>query len=278
LIDYHIHPDYSHDASDSVVDYCWCALNKGIEEICFTTHYDPDPVRANIERVVVKGVEQPMNYDWAGTYLQEINEARTQFPQLRIRAGIEIGYEMGLEGRIADFVSRNRFDFVLGAVHCLDHIAITSRSELNEFRMYLKTKGVDFIAQRYFDYVRAAAQSQLFDCIAHLDIWRKYILLEMGEEFDRAITKFVPLMIEAIVQAGVGLEINTASLRRGDNEPYPIRKIIAQAVEAGINTFTIGSDAHCAGDLGSGVQEAIRILKRFGLNPARFENRRKILT
>ncbi len=278
MIDYHIHPNFSYDATGSMVDYCRSALKRGIREICFTTHYEPDPVRASIERVIVKGVAQPMDSDWVKIYSQEIEDVRAQFPQLQIRMGVEIGYEMGLEGKIADFISDNQFDFVLGAIHCLDHVAITSRDELKEFRTHLKPKGAEFIARRYFDYVRAAAGSRLFDCIAHLDIWRKYIVPEMGDEFNNVIGEFIPLIIEAVVQSGVGLELNISSFRRGENEPYPANIIIAQAVAAGVDTFTVGSDAHSPDDVGVVVSRVIAILGEFGLKPARFTGRRKILT
>ena len=45
LSDYHVHPDCSLDATGTIDQYCQRALEMGLEEICFTTHYDMDPVR-----------------------------------------------------------------------------------------------------------------------------------------------------------------------------------------------------------------------------------------
>ncbi|HHX94976.1 MAG TPA: PHP domain-containing protein, partial [Clostridia bacterium] len=46
LTDYHVHPDYSIDASPvKIRQYCRRALELGIVEICFTTHVELDPVR-----------------------------------------------------------------------------------------------------------------------------------------------------------------------------------------------------------------------------------------
>lgn len=277
MIDYHIHPDFSPDASGGLLDYCQQALKLGIKEICFTTHYEPDPERAGIEHVIVKGKRMPVDSDWADGYFYEITCCRKRFLELEIKAGVEVGYEMGLEGKIADFLRRYQFDFVLGAIHCLDHIAITAAKELEEFRKKLKPRGGDYIAQRYFEYIRAAAGSGLFDAIAHLDIWRKYILREMDGRFARAINELIePILIE-IVRSGVGIEINTAPLRtKGEVEPYPPKKIVHQAVKAGIQTFTIGSDAHQPQHLGVGIQQAIQILSELGLKPVRFKNRQVI--
>jgi len=190
-----------------------------------------------------------------------------------IRIGVEVGYEMGLEGKIADFLDQHRFDFVLGAVHCLDHIAITSKEELDDFRNQLKPRGSEYLARRYFEYVRAAAGCGLFDCLAHLDIWRKYIYPEMREEFIMAIKQLVKSMIEAIVKTPTGIEINTSALRRGEEQPYPSEEIITQAVNMGLKVFTIGSDAHQIDDLGVGLDRAERILSKLGLQPARFKAR-----
>ncbi|MEO0067995.1 MAG: histidinol-phosphatase HisJ family protein [candidate division WOR-3 bacterium] len=276
LFDYHIHPDFSPDAQGSITDYCRQGLAIGVKELCFTTHYEPDPVRAEIERVVVKGQARAVDSDWVEDYFQEIERAQKEFPELKIRAGIEIGYEMGLEGRIADFLSQNRFDFVLGAVHCLDHISITSKGEIDEFRFQLKPRGSEFIAKRYFEYVRAAAGSGLFDCLAHLDIWRKCILPEMGAGFLDAIGQFIEPMVSAIAHSRTGLEINTSAFRRGDDEPYPQEEIVRLAVQRGVRTFTIGSDCHRVSDLGSGIKRGMEVLLKLGLEPARFQNRQMI--
>ncbi|NPV13549.1 histidinol-phosphatase HisJ family protein [candidate division WOR-3 bacterium] len=275
MIDYHIHPDYSSDAQGRITDYCQQALKVGIKELCFTTHYEPDPMRAEIEQVMVAGQPVPVDSDWVDMYLEDIEKARRDFPELIIRSGVEVGYERGLEGKIADFLERYKFDYVLGAIHCLDHIAITSGHELADFRNGLKPRGAEYIAQRYFDYVRAAAGSKLFDCIAHLDIWRKYILPEVGVEFLTFIEPGIVPMLGYIAQSGTGLEINSSALRRGDEEPYPQSKIIAQAIAAGVKTFTVGSDAHRVADLGIGVDKSVAILAQFGFKPTRFQNRQR---
>jgi len=277
MFDYHIHPDFSSDAQGSIADYCQQARSIGLKEICFTTHYEPDPMRSDIEYVQVNGKRMAMDSDWVEYYFQEIERARQAFPELVVLQGVEVGYEMGLEGKIADFLAKNRFDYVLGAIHCLDHIAITASAELADFRKRLKPRGAEYIAHRYFDYVRAAAGSGLFDCLAHLDIWRKYLKSELGIKFEQAIKPLIPVMVQVVACSGVGLEINCAALRRGETEPYPGLEIITQAVAAGVKTFTIGSDAHRVNDLGAGCEKAVILLKRFGLSPNQFRNRQPLI-
>jgi len=276
MIDYHVHPDFSHDAEGSLEEYCRRAAEIGLKEICFTTHYEPDPARAGIEHVVVSGRKQATNSDWPWHYLAAIEECRRAFPRLAIRAGVEVGYEMGLEGAIADFLGRHPFDFVLGGTHLLDHVAIAAHDELDTFRERLRPHGAEWFAERFFAYVRAALESGLFDCIAHLDIYRKYVGPLFGPELEPACEERLRRAVRQAAAAGVGVEVNTAGLRRGGTETYPPEWVVRAAHAAGVRVFTVGSDAHRVQDLGAGIEAGVALLARLGLSPARFAARRVV--
>ncbi len=281
MIDYHVHPDYSPDATGSIRDYCRRAREVGVTELCFTTHFEPDPERAEFESVVVRGERRPVSSDWSVSYLEDIAAAREEFGDLVIRAGVELGYEMGVEGLAGDFLDRHEFDFVLGAVHCLDHVAISGSRELGRMKELLVPKGAAYVANRYFDYLHAAAGSRLFDCVAHLDIYRKYVLPVWrgtpGEaEFAAVVAERLDSVLEQIAGCGVGIEVNSSAMRRGDAEPYPEEWIVGLARRAGVSTFTVGSDAHRPADLGVGLDRAVELLVRVGVKPARFRRRRPV--
>uniref|UniRef100_A0A7C4GHJ7 Histidinol-phosphatase n=1 Tax=candidate division WOR-3 bacterium TaxID=2052148 RepID=A0A7C4GHJ7_UNCW3 len=274
MIDYHVHPDFSHDARGSVEDYCRRAVEIGVEEVCFTTHYEPDPKRAAIEHVVVGGERRATDSDWPRHYLSAIEESRRRFSGLVVRAGVEVGYEKGLDGMIAGFLSRYEFDFVLCGNHHLDHVAITASAELDAFRETCRQRGAEWFAEAFFDYVRAAANSGLFDCVAHLDIYRKYVGPLFGPELDVVCRDRLLQVVKDLAAAGVGLEVNTAGLRRRGNETYPPEWVVRAARDAGVTVFTVGSDAHRPEDLGAGIETACAMLARLGLRPARFSGRR----
>ncbi|MEO0080423.1 MAG: histidinol-phosphatase [candidate division WOR-3 bacterium] len=277
MIDYHVHPDFSPDARGTVADYCQRALTIGLKELCFTTHCELDPARASLERVRVRGQTWPADSEWTVHYLEEIAECRRLFPNLVIRAGVEIGYEPGLEGIIADYLGRYSFDFVLGAVHCLDHIAVTAGEELVRFQKDYMHHGPVFIASRYFHYVNAMAGSGLFDAIAHLDIYRKYLVGLLGPDFYQAAERLMAPTLTLIAHAGIGLEVNTSGMRRQGNEPYPDEKTIRLAQQLGVKVWTVGSDAHRPEDLGTGIGHAQNLLRELGIEPARFERRKRIV-
>ncbi|UCG43200.1 MAG: histidinol-phosphatase HisJ family protein [candidate division WOR-3 bacterium] len=281
MIDYHVHPDYSPDAAGSIREFCARARELGLEEMCFTTHFEPDPLRAGFERVIVRGEACPAATDWARYYLEDIGTAQDEFPELVIRTGVEIGYEMGVEGRIADFLDQYRFDFVLGAIHCLEHVSISGSKEVGQMRALLVPKGAEYLASRYFDYLQAAVGCRLFDCIAHLDIFRKYVLpLWAGTPeaavFNRVVGERLGPALECMAENSVGIEVNTSALRRGEAEPYPSWDIVRRAKLAGVEPFTLGSDAHRPEDLGKGLEDAAGRLAELGILPARFCARERV--
>ena len=273
MLDYHVHPDFSHDAEGSVDEFCARAIEVGLDEICFTTHYEPDPGRSHIERVNVSGRAQAVDSDWTEAYFAAIRAAAARFPDLAVLAGVEVGYEPGLEGTISDFLGRRQFDFVLGAVHCLDHICLTAGDELDRFKTEYLSLGPERVAERYFHNVRAAAGSQLFDCLAHLDIYRKYIEPLFDQRFGTTAESLLPSVLEFVAESGTGLEVNTSALRRGNAETYPELSILRLARDAGVRVFTVGSDAHRPADLGKGLESAVQALKELGVEPARFRKR-----
>ncbi len=277
MIDYHVHPDFSHDAEGSIDEFCARAVEIGLDEVCFTTHYEPDPARSDIESIRVNGQARPVGSDWPEVYFAAIRAAAAKFPGLVILAGAEVGYEPGLEGLISDFLGRHQFDFVLGAVHCLDHICLTAGDELDRFKSEYLSLGQERVAERYYHNVRAAAGSQLFDCLAHLDIYRKYIESLFDRRFGETVESLLPSVLKFVAESGTGIEVNTSALRRGNTEPYPAVRILRLARDAGVRIFTVGSDAHRPADLGKGLESAAQALKDLGVEPARFR-RRKLLS
>lgn len=76
--DYHIHPDYSIDASPvRIKKYCYKAMKLGLKEICFTTHLELDPLRKDIDNFVVLNGKRVSVYNkaWLDKYFDEITQA-----------------------------------------------------------------------------------------------------------------------------------------------------------------------------------------------------------
>lgn len=266
-IDYHVHPDYSIDAVPaSIRDFCLRCLELKLEEICFTTHLEFNPGMDRINNTVLfRGREHPAKeLSWLDGYLGEIEEARSEFKRhgLVVKAGIEIGYEPELEEDIEKVVREYPFEFILGAIHCINGISISSMMESS---LYFSNRSLRQVRDEYFHALQAAVRTGLFHCVAHVDLYRRYGMKRYGPEILDIHHGFIEPIFRDMACRGIGLEINSSGLRKGLGSVHPSREILSLAVEAGITNFTVGSDAHSLDELGCGIDEALALLEQFGL-------------
>ncbi|MFB0508960.1 MAG: histidinol-phosphatase [bacterium] len=277
ILDYHIHPNFSIDAQGTIEEYAAQAVKLGIAEICFTPHFEIDSVRKEKDdKINFYGRIVPMRSEWIDYYFKEIEQARKKLPDLQIRSGIEVGYDPAIETDIKLFIKQFPFDFILGAIHCINHIAITDHKELDEFKTNYLEKGHTQVAKEYFEILNLAIKSGLFHSIAHFDVYKKYGLEIFGEKIIAASEPFLDSALDLTAKQNIGLEINTSGLRRNPKEIYPAPLILLKAKQAGVKIFTIGSDAHRIKDLGSGLQEGFALAQKLGLDIYRFEQGRPI--
>lgn len=278
MLDYHIHPNYSIDADDfTMEEYCKRGLELGIKEICFTPHFEFDPVREHIDWFArLGGKVVHIGEKWLEEYFREGRQLQERYSQegIEVKLGLEIGYDVGLEEAIGKVVEAYPFDLVLGSVHCIDHVAISSAKESSG---YLPGTDMDDVVTKYYSTLARGVESGLFDVVAHLDLYRRHGAKYFGEQVYQAYQGHVEPILESMAQKGLGLEINTSSIKQGQKEFYPSKEIIKLAWEKGIHIFTTGSDAHRLGELGQGIEQAENILKEFGGIPASFSQRRPII-
>lgn len=274
MIDYHIHPGFSIDAEEySIEDYCRRAVELGLKEICFTPHYEFDPLRKEIDWWVrYNGRIMSIEEDWLPCYIEEVRQTAEHYAPygLKVKAGLEIGFDLGLEERIARVVEGHPFDFVIGSVHCIDHVAISSAGES---AAYYAAQTLDRVAELYFSTLRQAVVSGLFDVVGHLDIYRRHGFKVYGPEVLKVHRSYIKEIVKLVADKNIGLEVNTSSTRHNQQEFYPSREILESARAAGVRMFTVGSDAHRIGELGQGVIKGLALLQEMGLTATTFTDR-----
>ena len=256
LKDYHVHPDYSIDAKGSIEQYCQKALEIGIKEICFTPHYDTDPIRKEVDAYMrVNGKLVNLTDDVVRTYIDDVHKAKKKYAPfgLSVKAGLEVDYALHIEESLREKLPQFELDYILGAVHCLQHIAITSTGESEK---YFKGKTVEEVCQEYFHALSNAVSSKLFKTMAHLDSYKIYGTKFCGEEILLAHRGLIEPVLKLMAQNEVGIEINTSSLRKGQKEVSPGIEILNMARKFNVKVNAIGSDAHKVEDLGKDLDLA----------------------
>jgi len=267
LADFHVHPDFSKDASGSIDEYCSKAVKIGLGSVCFTTHYDKNPNRIAIDGYMVHdGVELPLSNNTVAIYLDDIDKAINKYKNtgLKIHKGIEIDYFPGVELEVENLTNKFKFDFILGSVHCLDDLSISSD---RESRQYWESKTAEQMADDYFSMLMQAAECGYFDALGHLDYHIRFAPKYYGQAaFEIDIEKYDPVF-QTLIKNKIGIEINTKPYQNGQEDFHPSKIILKRALEAGVKISSVGSDCHQPGFLGIGIKEAYEYLGKLGVQP-----------
>ncbi|MHA1769275.1 MAG: histidinol-phosphatase HisJ family protein [Candidatus Thorarchaeota archaeon] len=275
MIDYHIHPDYSLDAEGSVDMHCRAALEAGLKEIVFTTHLDADRIgddhwfRVRGKRVDVTDLCALQDYETT------VRDAGDRYSEdgLTVLLGIEVDYYEGVEGDLPEQFYSTDFDIILGSVHMIDHVAISAGDRASAiFDRYT----LDDLGRTYFNTLFDAIDADLFDMLAHLDLYRRFGERYYGEDARHLWKSYLDGLADRMKRKRVGFEINTSPWRRGGNESMPSRELTKALFDTGIRSVTVGSDAHTPKNIGADIGRALRMLKDIGFNEVmRFRRRKK---
>lgn len=270
LFDCHVHPNYSLDASGTMDEFCQKALEIGLKGICFTSHYDIDPERKDIDAFMrVKGKVTPLSEETVNIYLEEIEEVKCKYERLglKVRSGLEIDYAPHIEELLKEDLLKFKLDYILGAVHCLEHIAITSSEEVF---FYLEKRTAQSLCDDYYGNLLSGIKSGLFHSIAHLDGFKKYALGYYGEKLLKAERIWIGPVLQELKNRKIGIELNTGWFKKGRRSFFPDEYILKSAADSGINIIALGSDAHRIEELGLGLPEAVSYIEKNKLNFASF--------
>lgn len=262
MIDYHIHPSYSIDAEGTLDEFCQVALERGLEEIAFTTHLDTDP-KGDDFYVIIDGEKKDIRQgDWLDHYESSIRTIGDKYCEhgLKVLLGVEVDIYPEVLENLPEQFFRTDFDIVIGSVHLIDHLAISIKDHAE---IIFRRHSLEKMGQSYFSKLIKGASMSFVDVMGHIDIYRRYGEDIYGDKVNDIWREYIDELASEMLRNNVGFEINTSSWRRGQSEPMPCREIVKALIERGVRIITIGSDAHTPRDVGLGIPEAMEMLKKF---------------
>lgn len=258
--DSHVHPDFSIDGKGSIRDYCRRALEIGLYEITFTTHYEVLPDRKDhMGFFRIDGKEVPAGPDAVKRYVEAVRKAGEEFfpAGLKVGCGLEVGWNKSLYDRLARELASFDLDFVIGSVHDVYGTPILEREFTPDF---FAGHPIDFWISDYFRQCEEIAESELFDVLGHLDCYKRHGLAAYGETIKTAHEPFSESLFAKMKEHNLFLELNTAGIRHKLGEYYPSMAIINIARRAGVRVSSLGSDAHNPDHLGFDFENASQLV------------------
>ena len=224
--DYHVHTSFSIDSKMTMEEACRQAIHLGLREVCFTEHVDYIPEDEGA------GFFDPV------AYFSELQRCREEFDgQLVIRAGAEIGEAHRYAREAAQLASSHPFDFVIGSLHWVG-------PDLVMMPEYFEIKPRVEAYESYFEELLTLVNAGKFDVVGHLDVPKRYEVGLLGQFDPVPFADPIRAVLRACVDRGVGIEINTGTMRRTGTDPSPSPEVLGWYRKLGGEILTIGSDGH----------------------------------
>ena len=258
--DYHMHTPLCLHASGEPTELAARAEQLGLTEIGFSDH-------SPMER---DGFDDwRMRASELSEYVNRVEQARRDHPNLTIKLALEVDYLPGHEPWIRKLSQMYPWDYLIGAVHYVSESwALDNPHKLSEW----KNRDPYQVWQAYFKRLTMAAESGLFDIIAHADLCKKFCYYPKED-----CTPLFEEFLEAAKKHDVAMELNTAGLRKDCKEIYPSPQIVRLAHTKGV-PITFASDAHAPEEVGMNFEEAVALARSAGYTEyCRFSGRKRTM-
>jgi len=266
MIDCHIHTNTSEDSKMTVMDACKQAVECGLKYICFTNHHEiPEMKNSNF------------NFSLDGNkfldYKKAVEQARKEFPELKISFGCEIGHMEEYKDEIKEFLDEHDFDFVLGSIHWM--VLPDGKADLVSDRAIasMEKHGRDAYMKVYARSIVESINSGLYDSISHIGMFTRFIPDFDFSNYDKELNDIV----EAFKNSKTGIEINTWRGKFPKGYWNPPSTLVKAVFNTGNPILTVGSDAHETGSVGKGIKEVLQFAKTCGYEKVAFFEKRKPL-
>jgi len=254
LPDYHWHTRRCGHAAGEMEEYLNLARAKGLKEIGFADHIPMYwlPAGKRDPGLAMSEGELPI-------YVAQVTRLREENPDLTIRLGIEADYIPGQDEALRKLLAGHPLDYIIGSVHYLDDgWGFDNPSNRGEYTR----RNLEEIYAAYFFLIQRAAQSGLFDIMAHPDLIKKFGYRPAGD-----LTSWYDQTASIFAGAGVCVEVNTAGLAAPAGEIYPALDFLMLCRRYGVPVVA-GSDAHSPDQVGQWWKEALLWIKEAGYREA----------
>lgn len=152
----------------------------------------------------------------------------------------------------------SRLDYVIASLHEM-------HGKEDFFCLDYEKESVPVLLAQYFEELLQICQWGKFDVLGHLTYPLRYIEGEHHIAVDlSAYEEQIRACLKALVEHGCGVEVNTSGLRQPYGKTFPTMEILKIYREFGGEMVTVGSDAHCADDVGRDISVGIRMAQEAG--------------
>lgn len=228
LADCHMHSDLSGDAHAPMEQMIQKGISLGLKTMCFTEHLD--------RGVCVEDMNFEVDMDAYNAAFWPLKEKYRD--QIELLFGIEIGIEPRHGEFLKSFARAYDFDFIIGSSHLVDGIDVY-------YPEFYEGRTEEASYRRYFESVLESLDAfSDIDVYGHLDYVVRYGPNKNKFFSYERYRDVIDPILEALIEKGIGLEVNSGGFKRGLADTNPCPQIIRAYRRMGGEIVTVGSDAH----------------------------------
>lgn len=242
LYESHMHTPMCKHAVGEPEEYAAVAEQRGLKGIIVTCH---NPIPGGWASSVRMDPEE------LDAYVALVERARREWEgRVDVRLGMESDFVPGMEPWLKELHGRMSLNHVLGSVH----------PQVPDYReKYFEGDWFKY-QQLYFEHVAQAAETGLFDTMAHPDLIKNLAPHEWDLE---RIWPHILRMLDRVAEAGCAMELNTSGVNKQLPEMNPAPVILREMARRQI-PVVIGADAHVPTRVADGYAEAMDMLEEAG--------------
>lgn len=259
---YHNHTQFS-DGADAPEAFLSHAAAAGVHVLGFSDHFfkaSPTAVTAPDWAIQPEQLE---------TYFSTIAALAEQSRTIAIRTGLEFDWLDHSATWLAPLAKDKRLDYTIGSVH---FVGSNSIDLTRTFWEKLSQDERNAVIRQYWQTLRDMAASRLFDIAGHLDLVKKFAFYPTEDMSD-----VISDALDAIAEADMAIELNTAGWRKDCKACYPEDRILQACRKRNI-PVVVSSDAHEARLVAADFERAYDVLYRAGYTTlAHFKQRERTL-
>ena len=247
-IDYHVHSSISPDGKSDMQEICIAAVNKGITDLAFTEHFE---FYENSDH------NRYFNEAYLEKYWENFQICKQVFEdKIQLKFGLEMGQPYLEPKKAAFIINRYPFDYILASVHKIHDIDLKQMNYADEI--------TEEIGTLYYEEVLRMCYESDFDCIAHLDLYKRYAKLYGNYKENSRHRFLIEKILQIIIERDKGIEINASGYKIAE-EPLPGKEVISYYWNYGGRKVTVGSDAHRSTDVGNHFARIQDLLSKVGV-------------
>ena len=256
-----MHSSFSSDSSTPMETMIQASVERGLDGICFTEHFDPD------YPAVPDGLDFSLDIP---AYHRKLQQLRNKYQdKISVRFRIELGLQPHLVPYFHGLLKEHPFDFVIGSSHVVHGYDpyypefFQNRAESEGYREYFES------------ILENLTVFSEMDVYGHIDYIVRY---GPNKNTYYSYEKYQDILDEiliTLIRRNVGLEVNTGGFHSGLGEPNPCTSVIRRYRQLGGEIITIGADAHTPEKIAFSFENTASILKECGFRYYTiFENRK----